>query len=478
MDRVTHYNSGEAPELAVPGIYNVANSSVAQKTSNSFSSKRINSLYGFGQVGFKNALFLDYSVRNDWSSTLPPEHNSYLYPAVSLSAVLTDLLGISSNILSFAKVRGGWAQVGGDTSPYSLEPTISFGDGWNASKKLLNLYVPNTLPNAQLKPQKSESWEFGADLRFFLDRVRLDVTYYSQKALNQIIDIPISGGSGYLAKSINAGRIDNKGVEVLLAITPFKSNDFRWDITFNFSKNKNKVVELAEGIEQYELGTYWDLKVLAVPGGAFGVLYGYDFERDPDGNIIFYDGLPAQGDLKDLGNVTPDWIGGMLNEFSYKGINASFLIDMKKGGDLYSMTTTWGRYAGALEETLIGREGGIVGVGVMPDGDGGYVTNTVVAGAEDFNKAAYANNIAISSVFDDTYIKLREIKVGYMFKNSSKLPFRDLNVSFVGRNLAILSTNVPHVDPETSFSSGNVQGLEYGQIPSARSLGFSIGCKF
>ena len=142
------------------------------------------------------------------------------------------------------------------------------------------------------------------------------------------------------------------------------------------------------------------------------------------------------------------------------------------------MTTTWGRYAGALNETLIGREGGIVGVGVMSDGDGGYVPNTVVADAESFNKAAFVNSIAYPSIFDGSYIKLREIRFGYTFNNSPKIPIKDINLSFVGRNLAILSTTVPHIDPETAFSSGNVQGLEYGQLPSARSLGFSIGCKF
>jgi len=478
MDRRYQRNTGEAPELAIPGVYNVANSSVTPRVSNFLSLKRINSLYGFGQIGFKNAIFLDYSVRNDWSSTLPEAHNSYLYPGLSLSAVLTDLLGIESDILSFAKIRGSWAQVGGDTDPYSLEPTVSFGDGWNASTKLLNLYVPNELPNSELKPQMNKSIEVGADLRFFLDKVRLDFTYYNQQSINQIVSIPISGASGYTTKIINAGRIDNKGIELLLAITPVKVNNFQWDVTFNWSKNVNEVVELAEGIEQFVLGTYWSMQVLAVPQEAYGVLYGYDFERDPAGNIIFYDGLPAQGSLKELGNVTPDWIGGMLNEFNWKGLNASFLIDMKQGGDLYSMTTTWGRYAGALEETIIGREGGIVGVGVMPDGSGGYVTNTVVAEAESFNKESYHNNLQYSSVFDGSYIKLREIRLGYTFNKLGSFPLREISISAVGRNLAILSTTVPHIDPETAFSSGNVQGLEYGQLPSARSIGFSIGCKF
>ena len=478
MDRITQQNTGEAPELAVPGVYNVANSAVTPRTSNYYSSKRINSLYGFGQLSYKNALFLEYSLRNDWSSTLAKGNNSYLYPAISLSGVVTDLLKIKSNVLSFAKVRASWAQVGGDTSPYSLEPTVAFGSGWNASTKLLNLAVPNTLPNPLLKPQKNESLEFGADMRFFLDRVRLDVTYYNQKSINQIVDIPISAASGYTAKSINAGRIDNKGYEALLSITPVKTKNFKWDITMNFAKNQNKVVELAEGIERFRLGGYWSLDVLAIPGGAYGVLWGYDFKRDPNNNIIFTNGLPSQGDLKELGNATPDWMGGILNEFYYKGFNASVLIDTKQGGDIYSMTTTWGRYAGALKETLIGREGGIVGVGVMPDGNGGYKTNTVVAGAEAFNKASYVSDIAYSSVFDASYVKLREIKFGYTFKNSLTLPFKDVSISIVGRNLAILSTTVPHIDPETAFSSGNVQGLEYGQLPSARSYGFSVGFKF
>jgi hypothetical protein len=228
------------------------------------------------------------------------------------------------------------------------------------------------------------------------------VTYYQQKSINQIVSVPISGSSGYTSKIINAGRIDNKGLEVLLTVTPVKISDFRWDVTVNWSKNRNEVVELAPGIDQFVLGTYWDMQLIAAPGEPYGVLLGFDYERDPDGNIIFYDGLPSQGELKEVGNITPDWIGGVLNEISWKGLTASCLIDMKKGGDLYSMTTTWGRYAGALEETLIGREGGIVGNGVMEDGNGGYIPNTVVADAEQFNKAAYNNNLQWSSVFDDT----------------------------------------------------------------------------
>jgi outer membrane receptor protein involved in Fe transport len=478
MDRRYQRNTGEAPELAIPGVYNLGNSLTTPVVTNYLATKRINSVYGFGQIGFRNAIFLDYSLRNDWSSTLPEDNNSYLYPGFSLSAVVTDLLNMKSDVLSFAKVRASWAQVGGDTDPYQLLPTVAFGDSWNAGTRLPNLFVPNELPNAELKPQTNESIELGVDLRFFVDRIRLDVTYYNQKSIDQIVSIPISGASGYLTKTINAGRIDNKGLELQLGLTPVKFGDFKWDINLNWSKNTNEVVELYPGIEQFVLGSYWSMQLLAIPKQAYGVLYGYDFERDPDGNIIFYDGLPSQDpNLKVLGNVTPDWLAGISNEFTWKNLTAGVLIDMRHGGDLYSMTTTWGRYAGALEETLIGREGGIVGKGVMPDGNGGYVPNTVVADAEKFNKESYHNNLQWSSVFDASFVKLREVKIGYTF-NVKKLPIREFNVSAVGRNLAILSTNVPHVDPETAFSNGNVQGFEFGQLPSARSLGFSVGVKF
>jgi hypothetical protein len=478
MDRRSQRNTGEAPELAIAGVYNLGNSLTTPVVSNYLSLKRINSLYAFGQFGFKNAIFLDYSLRNDWSSTLPKDNNSYLYPSVSLSGVITDLVKMNSDILSFAKVRASWAQVGGDTDPYQLQPTVSFGESWNAGTKRPNLFVPNELPNAELKPQLTESVEVGFDLRFLVDRIRLDVTYYNQKSKNQIVSIPISGASGYLTKVINAGRIDNKGLEVQLGLTPVKTANFKWDINMNWSKNNNEVVELYPGIEQFVLGSYWSTQLLAIPKETYGVLYGYDYERDPDGNVIFYGGLPSQDPtLKELGNVTPDWLAGISNEFTYRNLSASFLIDMRHGGDLYSMTTTWGRYAGALEETLIGREGGVVGKGVMPDGNGGYVPNTVVADAEKFNKESFHNNLASSSIFDASFVKLREIKIGYTF-NVKKLPIREFNISAVGRNLAILSTNVPHIDPETAFSNGNVQGFEFGQLPSARSMGFSVGVKF
>jgi hypothetical protein len=242
----------------------------------------------------------------------------------------------------------------------------------------------------------------------------------------------------------------------------------------------NKVVSLTSGVENYVIGTYWDLKVIAQPGHAFGDLYGYDYLRDPNGNVIFRDGLPVQGDLKVLGNFQPKWVGGISGNFSFYNFTLSYLFDFHMGGDLYSMTTTWGRYSGVLDETLIGREGGLVGEGVKEvlDGSGnvvGYTTNDVVVSAQDFNHAAYVNTIAAGSIFDASYIKLRELRLAYTIKFTKTI--KELTIALIGRNLALLYSKVPHIDPETSFSAGNLQGIEFGQLPSTRSLGFNIGIK-
>lgn len=484
MNQFYHQTTGAADELAVPDVYTLTNSKVPLKTTSTERNKRVNSLYFSAQLAFLNALYLDFTGRNDWSSTLPDGKNSYFYPSVTASGVLTELFDIESDKLSFAKIRASWAKVGSDTDPYQLLPMLSFGDGWNASTKFLNQFVPNNLPNAELKPQFVNGTEFGAEFKFFMNRISLDITYYNQTTVDQIISIPISASSGYTSKNINAGEISNKGIEISLGIIPIKtSSGFTWDINFNFAKNTNEVVSLAEGVEQYELGSYWDLKVMAIPGQPYGSLYGADFLRDPNGNIINRDGVPVKGDLKILGNYQPDWVGGIYNTLDFKGFNAGVLIDFHQGGEMYCMTNAWGRYAGALEESLIGREGGIIGVGVKEvlDAEGnvtGYVPNNVVVTAEEYNHAAFSNAIPAGSIFDASYIKLREVRLGYTFKKLGDLPFNNLNISIVGRNLALLQSNVPHVDPETSFNSGNVQGLEFGQIPSTRSLGFNIGVNF
>jgi len=479
MDQVYEWDYVAANELAVEGVYNVLNSKVTPVAQNWLEKKRVNSLLYSGQFAWKNQIFFDFTGRNDWSSTLPDGKNSYFYPSFSLSGIVSDIFNIKSNVLNYAKVRVSWAQVGADTNPYQLAETMSFGEGWNASTKLLNMTTPNTLPNDKLKPEQTTSTEAGLELKLFQSRVSFDATYYNAKSTDQIITAPVSPASGYLAKVINAGEITNKGIELALGVTPIKTKSgFEWNVNFNFAKNKNEVVKLAPGVDQFELGTYWSLKVMAIPGQPYGSLYGYDLKRDPNGNVLNANGLPQQGDLKILGNYSPDWIGGITNEFSYKNLNFSFLIDIRKGGDVYSMTNSWGRYAGVLQETLYGREDGIVGKGTKLADDGvTYVPNDIVVTAEAYNHAAYTDGIAYTSVFDGSFVKLREVKIGYTFDKIGKLPIRDLSINLIGRNLAILYAKIPHVDPESAFSNNNAQGLEFGQLPSARSLGFSVSVK-
>ncbi|RAV99909.1 SusC/RagA family TonB-linked outer membrane protein [Pseudochryseolinea flava] len=484
MNQKSHQIFGAADELSVADVFTLNNSRVPLRTSSEWREKRINSLYGAVKLSYKEALTLEITGRNDWSSTLPEANNSYFYPSVNVSASLADLFDLQSNTLSFLKVRGGWARVGSDTDPYQLLNTVSFGDSWNSATKLPNLFVPNRIPNSELEPEESESFEIGADVNFFTDKLRFELTYYDRKTKNQIIDIPISGASGYTTKTINAGQISNRGIEIHVGATPVSlSNGFRWDVDLNFAKNINQVDELYPGVEQYLIATYWSLQVVGIPGQRLGSLFGYGFERDPNGNIIHEDGLPVTSTTaKVLGNYTPDWTAGFNSQFSYKGFTLYGQIDVKRGGDLYSMTTSWGRYAGILEETLLGREDGIVGDGVKNIGTAEnpeYVQNDIVVTAEQYNKAAYSNSIAESSVFDGSYVKLREVRLGYTVPNSifGRLPFKDLNVALVGRNLALLYSTVPHVDPETSFSNTNAQGLEFGQLPSARSIGFNISFK-
>lgn len=483
MDQATEELFAAADELAVAGVYNVANSRVPLRATNTNRQKRINSLYFSGQLAYNSFIFLDFTGRNDWSSTLPKDHWSYFYPSVSLSGVITDMYDNQSKIFTFGKVRVSWAKVGSDTDPYNLYPTLSFGEGWNASTRLLNLFMPNDLPNMELKPQFTNSFEIGGDFRFFENRLSLDLTYYNSSTTDQILLAPVSAASGYQNKYINAGKITNKGVEVQLTGTILKGENPKkvgWDVTLNYAKNTNEVVELAPGIENYVLGRYWDMKVIAQPGRPLGDLYGYDYLRDPDGNIIHRDGVPVQGELKVLGNFQPNWTGGISTNVSWQNFKLYMLFDFHMGGEMYSMTTTWGRYAGVLDETLIGREGGIVGDGVKevlgPDGKvTGYTTNDVVVTAEEYNKAAFVNSIAAGSVFDASYIKFRELRLSYSFK--VKNVFDEITVAFVGRNLALLYSKIPHIDPETAFNTTNAQGLEFGQLPSTRSLGFNISFK-
>lgn len=482
MRRIITQTQGYVPALELPNWYNLSNLKTGSTFagSSSYVEQRIGSVLGFGQLSYKDYLFIDFSGRNDWSSVLPVKNNSFFYPAISGSIVLSELLNVDKSKISLLKVRGGWSKVGGTGAldPYNLNKTYSVannGFGLQAS-------IPTTLYNSNLKPEAVQGVEYGVDLRAFNNRLHFEGTYYTKKSSDLLIALGVSAASGYSKVWGNFASMDNKGIELQLGGTVLKAKDFSFDVDLNFAKNQNRVVSLS-GLDSYPLGGQWGVTLEARPGHAYGDLVGRGFERDPSGNVIYENGLPKvdMANRKVLGNITPDWTGGANFSIRYKDFDFSTLIDAKVGGDVHSMTYAWGRYAGTLEESLIGRETGVVGNGVKSDGAGGFVKNDVVVGAKSFNQTAYGNTVEESAIFDATYIKLRSMTLGYSIPSKwlKKSAISGIKFSVVARNLAILYKKAPHIDPETGFSNSNEeQGQEFGQIPSARTYGFNVNVKF
>ena len=474
-----------ATELAIPRVWNLGNSRQRPIAENYRSEKIVNSAYASASVGFRNYLFADLTARNDWSSTLPAGSNSYFYPSASVSAVLTDMFAVESNVLSFAKLRGGIARVGNDTDPYNTQNTFDYKSAWGSTPTLAET---NRLLNANLKPELTNSFEVGAEVRLWKSRVGLDVTYYKQDSYNQILNVNVSNASGYFSTLINAGQLQNKGVEVQLRATPVIAGDFRWDINLNWAQNRNEVVKLTDDLQVYQLNGTTNIRGMAVEarvGQPYGTFFGQGFLRDPSGNIVYNAaGKPQINPVRRiLGNFTPKWIGGLQNSFSYKRFSLSTLIDMKQGGDIFSQSVNIGRFTGVLAETTVGREDGIVGAGVVNTGTAespNYVPNTTKISSEEWHHSYYGLTNNEGTIFDGSFVKLREVRFSYVISGqlAKKLPFRDLALSVVGRNLALLHSNVPHIDPETSFyNDGNLQGIENGQIPTTRSVGFNVSFK-
>ena len=473
---------GELPGLELPNLYNLSNlqTGATAELENLHTYEQINSLYAFGQFSYKDMFFLDFTARNDWSSILPVANNSFLYPSVTGSALLSDIFpALKENKINFLKLRGSWAKVGstGALDPYSLNQTYKLrnsGFGNQAS-------IPNTQFNPNLKAEMVTSIEFGIDAKMFNNRLRLSATYYDAQSEDLLLPIQVTAASGFTNVWDNIADMSNKGIELQLGGTLIKKEDFSFDIDLNFAKNNNEVTSLGD-LDTYVLGGQWGLSLEARPGQPYGSLIGRDFERTTSGDVIYENGLPKiDTDQKIIGNIAPDWTGRANFSIRYKDFDFSSLIDAKIGGDVHSMTYSWGRSAGTLSETLIGRETGVVGNGVMSDGNGGYVANNVVVSAKAFNQSSYSNSIESSAIFDASYVKLRQVSIGYTLpqKFIEKSILKSLKFSIVGRNLAILYKNAPHIDPETGFSSSNGNlGQEFGQSPSARNIGFNINMRF
>lgn len=506
--RYIEQNDQSAPRLAVARLYTLNNSRDPLISSNIYSKLKSYSIYSSAQLGFRNYLFANITARNDWSSTLPAQNRSYFYPSFNGSLVLTEALDIKSDVLDYAKIRGGWSKVGKDADPYRLINTYGFSAPFGSNPQL----SPSTIDlNPNLKPETTTATELGAEASFFNKRVRLDLSLYNTNSYDQILSVDVSQSTGFRSKLLNAGKINNKGVEIQLGLTPVKK-DFSWDIDLNFAANRSKVISLdAAGLLQNYVVATNSAQVIAAVGQPYGSLYGNAFLRDAGGNIIVNaTGTPQTDPTKKvLGKYTPDWIGGISNTFSYKGLSLGVLIDASIGGSIYNGTYATGTYTGVLASTLPGRGaefGGIsyyypenkkangtvkVGNGAaVPAGavvyDDGIVFNGVTADGKPNEKVLPAQQyyksfrtIDEANIFDASYVKLREVKLSYNLpaKWIRPLNLQGVSVSLVGRNLWIIHRNVTDIDPEVAFNTGNGQGLESLSNPTTRSYGFNINIK-
>jgi TonB-linked SusC/RagA family outer membrane protein len=525
-----HYNGQyrdvHADELIVPDLYSVSNSAVPTISDLSETHWELQSVFATANFGYKNWLFLNLTGRNDWSSTLPKEENSYFYPSASLSFVLTDAFGIKSDVLSFLKLRGSYAEVGGPAQPYALNGVYSADQPFMGNP---SLYYTNTIPPLGLKPQRKRSKEIGLELKLLKNRISFDAAAYRDNTVNQIMNIDVSNTTGFSSKTINAGNLQNQGLELQAMFSVIQKNDFTWDIGLNWSKNETKVVELYGDMKYMNLyNLSWGGYVYAFPGQKYGTIFGYAIVRE-NATPVYYDDANTQlayytysgrpvvstsgryirsGQRTPLGNVYPDWFGGITNTFTYKKVNLGILVDFKHGGDIFSVTHMFGVYTGVLEETAATNANGKNVRDPLADGGGVLIPNSVYGkqntdgsiqflDAEGANVSAPVANTTYSdanllyygyygktelSVFDGSFTKLREIALGYTFDNISflkKAGIRDFNVSVVGRNLWIIQKNIPDLDPEISQSAGNTSvGAETNAIPSTRSYGFNLKFSF
>ena len=470
-----------ASDLTVPDLYTISNVKGTPNVSMYESEYETQSVYFAANGSYKDFLFLGVTGRNDWSSTLPQESWSYFYPSVSLGLSVLDAFSLKSDVLSFAKIRASWAKVGGSTGPYQLNKTYSAGTYSGVSV----FYPAGTQPPIGLKPQETKSYEIGADLRFWKDRISVDVTYYDQTTVNQILSVATSSTTGYTSMKLNAGEIENKGVELMINGKIIeKPSGFNWNVSVNWAKNKNMVNSLYGDLQSYVIGSGGSgMKSLGIPGKEWGILWGLPYVRNAEGKIVVdAQGIPKTTSVgKELGSVTPKWTGGITNSFNYKGINFSFLVDMRIGGDIFS-GQIWhsyptGSYMNSVKDGV--RENGLIVDGVFEDG----TPNNVRVSAQDYYGGSWMWNNLEYSIYDGTYVKLRELVLGYDFNVNKVKWLYKLNLSLSCRNVAILYRD-KYVkqfgfDPEQGFGGGdNGLGFENFQLPTTRNYGVKLSVGF
>lgn len=471
MQRSFETLGGSGNNFNIPFLHTL-NNLANRGTSYGISEKAINSVFGSLELSYNSILYLTATARNDWFSTLPVESNSILYPSFTASFILSDAITMPS-FVSFAKLRGGWAQVGGDTDPYQLNLTYALvGQGHFGSP--LGRISQGRIPNFNLQPSQTSEIELGADFRLFQNKLGVDFTYYDKTTSNDILFASISRTSGFGSQVVNIGELRNKGIELLLNITPIKRSDFSWDLTFNFANNQNEVVSLLTPEQDEESIRVSESRTRSAyihheEGQPYSVIKGFKYARDAAGNIEYDEnGYPVRGEFGVLGNGVHPTTLGLTNKFRYKNFQLSVLVDGKFGGDIYAATNAFAYLRGLHKNTLVGRENGNVGG-----------SKTIPLDEVD-NYYSRIYSITEEFVADASFIKLRQFTLGYNFPKSmlESTPFSEVSLSLVGRNLLLLMSKVENIDPESTYSNGNDQGLEMFGVPQTRSFGFNLNVKF
>ncbi|WP_452227490.1 SusC/RagA family TonB-linked outer membrane protein [Lacinutrix cladophorae] len=474
--------------LAQPGIFNLNNAASPIEVFQFTSEKRINSFYGIAKLGYKDFLFLDITGRNDWSSALATpfsvDGTSFFYPSASASFILSNVIELPKAV-SFAKLRASIAQVGNDTDPYQTSGAFISQTTFNSEPTFSN---QDFIPNANLKPESTTSYEFGADLRFLKDRIHFDFTYYHATTKDQIISLPIPISSGYEQQVVNGGKVKASGIEIIAGFTPIRNTNFKWNSTFNFAKNEATIEELPQENGRLTLAysriydsadqTVW---FQVEEGGQIGDIYGTGYLKNDNGQFIIDDNgnFIADNNLQKLGNYNPDFTLGWNNNFSYKNWTAGFLLDWRQGGEIVSRTSALGNVGGQLAETEYRPEEGIIAEGVTQSGQ----PNTVAISAESYYRQYYDRNHEENNVYDASYLKLRQFSIGYTFnvkdgflglKNGG-----DIGISLIGKNLFAITEN-PHFDPEQLAVQGNgfISGVEDMSYATSRSFGLKASLNF
>jgi len=501
LDQKINYSFAEASQLALPEIYTLANSRAPLLGNSENLNKRINSVYGTANFDYRNELYIDFTYRNDWSSTLPQGNNSFGYYSAGLSYIASKSLELPDAI-SFLKFRLSGASVGNDTAPFQNTQTFQLNGNYGSNFRVTNEAV---LKNTDLKPERLDAYEGGVEAWFLNGRLQFEGSVYQNVSKDQIISRPVSNASGFSSFNENGGKIRTRGLELMLSASPIKTSDFTWNSTVNFSTFKSVVTKLPSGVDQFVTATASVFSgsggsntvfFIAREGGQVGDMYGTGFVQIDGQNLFDANGLPVQdANLRRLGNYNPDFTLGFNNQFSYKNFDVTILFDWRNGGTIVSRIKALGSTSGVLQETLLGREGGsdsttfvdgngVVGEGVVNVGtteNPQYVPNTTAVAASRFNNAFFDRGNEASALYDASYVKLRQLSVYYTFpeRMAKSMGMENLKIGLIGSNLLLFTEN-PHFDPElNAFQERNiVHGVEDFSYPSTRSFGVSLKTNF